>query len=105
MVWLCLNRVRPRRPEQSQTPQTASRSGLVSIESGLEGRNNPSTGPTLLGRPSGVSIESGLEGRNNLAAGAGKAMGEVSVSIESGLEGRNNTVFLAFRHSHGTPSQ
>ena len=37
-----LNRVRPRRPEQSaQTPQAASGPGLVSIESGLEGRNNP----------------------------------------------------------------
>ena len=41
------------------------RSEAVSIESGLEGRNNP----LLLGGPDAipaVSIESGLEGRNNL---------------------------------------
>ena len=40
---------------------------------------------------SNVSIESGLEGRNN-ALGATCSLGcMMMVSIESGLEGRNNT--------------
>ena len=60
-----LNEVRPRRPEQSVveflfTPLD----GLVSMKSGLEGRNNrPAHRPP--GTAATVSMKSGLEGRNN----------------------------------------
>ena len=39
----------------------------VSMESGLEGRNN-GTQPRRLSIHGGVSMESGLEGRNNLVS-------------------------------------
>ena len=62
---LCLNEVRPRRPEQSSSKRLSSATRLgVSMKSGLEGRNN------LLDSPKDpgihwVSMKSGLEGRNN----------------------------------------
>ena len=62
---------------------------MVSIESGLEGRNNHPQGTGHV-HPRLVSIESGLEGRNNLRANRGCRRGGIRVSIESGLEGRNN---------------
>ena len=37
-----------------------------------------------------VSMKSGLEGRNNAAPVLSKALGFVPVSMKSGLEGRNN---------------
>ena len=42
-----------------------------------------------------VSIESGLEGRNNVNEQPAPLNGLFDVSIESGLEGRNNTFTLA----------
>ena len=36
-----LNEVRPRRPEQSQLDGESSYATMVSMKSGLEGRNNP----------------------------------------------------------------
>ena len=63
---------------------------FVSIESGLEGRNNWLT-PAGLPVSDRVSIESGLEGRNNGAESGPGVGGNHCVSIESGLEGRNNS--------------
>ena len=62
---------------------------FVSMESGLEGRNNlwPSFSQTC---PQTVSMESGLEGRNNLGPRAEQLQEALLVSMESGLEGRNN---------------
>ena len=42
--------------------------------------------------PYKVSMESGLEGRNNGTARLGPCTPLSDVSMESGLEGRNNTV-------------
>ena len=39
-----------------------------------------------------VSMKSGLEGRNNVEFSAGQAGGGLGVSMKSGLEGRNNRV-------------
>ena len=60
-----LNGVRPRRPEQFVEPANLRALGpKVSMESGLEGRNNPSNA-FLVTALQNVSMESGLEGRNN----------------------------------------
>ena len=60
----------------------------VSMESGLDGRNN--NGPEVhVGAVPAVSMESGLDGRNNgeeLLTYTTKQF----VSMESGLDGRNN---------------
>ena len=60
-----LNGVRPRWPEQSLL-YSASHGTLqiVSMESGLDGRNNGINGANL-GQWIDVSMESGLDGRNN----------------------------------------
>ena len=59
-----LNGVRPRWPEQLTVYRRIIPAGRVSMESGLDGRNNLSAlgniGNVLL-----VSMESGLDGRNN----------------------------------------
>ena len=47
------------------------------------------TGDNNDGTPS-VSIESGLEGRNNRPPPPASGVSSGTVSIESGLEGRNN---------------
>ena len=61
-----LNGVRPRRPEQSFRPLYGRRNGpSVSMESGLEGRNNRLVNSLTSSVFIGVSMESGLEGRNN----------------------------------------
>ena len=61
---------------------------IVSMKSGLEGRNNVcGLWPFAIG--TGVSMMSGLEGRNNQVF-LGEAGGLVNVSMKSGLEGRNN---------------
>ena len=110
-----LNEVRPRRPEQSipcRWPAETPR--VVSMKSGLEGRNNRARGGEQAGHQR-VSMKSGLEGRNNLSTGprgvaASSCLNEVRprrpeqsrgsdvrtmlanlVSMKSGLEGRNNT--------------
>ena len=90
LMWNRLNRVRPRRPEQcSIRVVTMLLVKVVSIESGLEGRNNQQRAPGVRGPNLEVSIESGLEGRNNVEWIA--RVGDwLVVSIESGLEGRNN---------------
>ena len=67
----CLNGVRPRWPEQ-WVPLTCWDDLLtaVSMESGLDGRNN-TIGDFEPGRIfEGVSMESGLDGRNNPSNGA-----------------------------------
>mgnify|MGYP000862090034 CR=1 FL=1 len=72
-------------PEGQSAPER-----LVSMESGLDGRNNMATHrwPARVWR---VSMESGLDGRNNRTAGfVNERMS--SVSMESGLDGRNNEV-------------
>ena len=63
-----LNEVRPRRPEQWINGDSSHEAGRV------------------------VSMKSGLEGRNNEVANEG-ASGEVGVSMKSGLEGRNNPYY------------
>ena len=60
----------------------------VSMESGLEDRNNAGGWLASPGPP-GVSMESGLEDRNNPAR-VGPAGRGGRVSMESGLEDRNN---------------
>ena len=89
---------------------------VVSMKSGLEGRNNitwpairtswhSSLNEVRPRRPEQwingdssheagrvVSMKSGLEGRNNEVANEG-ASGEVGVSMKSGLEGRNNPYY------------
>ena len=85
-----LNGVRPRWPEQSARDTALVEAVLdVSMESGLDGRNNIG----LSGRvdiPQSVSMESGLDGRNN--SGDGKMLAsDHGVSMESGLDGRNNS--------------
>ena len=110
-----LNGVRPRWPEQCVWSRSNSTRRFVSMESGLDGRNNISSErfPVLvlgglngvrprwpeqclvlpadiqLSRP--VSMESGLDGRNN-ALKRWEAEGIPKVSMESGLDGRNNAV-------------
>ena len=64
-------------------------SRIVSIESGLEGRNNGDL-RDLVSANACVSIESGLEGRNNVGFQVAQYQRHDSVSIESDLEGRNN---------------
>ena len=84
-----LNGVRPRRPEQSPLRGICVvRPQIVSMESGLEGRNNLSDGTVVEAEPV-VSMESGLEGRNNTDVPQPRWMEKI-VSMESGLEGRNN---------------
>ena len=61
-----LNGVRPRRPEQyTESPRPDGGPTSVSMESGLEGRNNFTLGRSILSTLMEVSMESGLEGRNN----------------------------------------
>ena len=60
-----LNGVRPRRPEQFHTEPGRHILDGVSMESGLEGRNNPDVQRHPLLQVQDVSMESGLEGRNN----------------------------------------
>ena len=69
---------------------------IVSMESGLEGRNNPHEPHQHRRYPPSVSMESGLEGRNNAIAAEARAA-DKSVSMESGLEGRNNPAQVADR--------
>ena len=59
-----LNGVRPRWPEQCYGTWGFCHAIFVSMESGLDGRNNPYA---PAGRPPAriVSMESGLDGRNN----------------------------------------
>ena len=62
-----LNGVRPRRPEQSGAAGfTSLRNSTVSMESGLEDRNNHQTNPSRQALDH-VSMESGLEDRNNIS--------------------------------------
>ena len=61
----------------------------VSMESGLEGRNNYDEQLSDHSVRLHVSMESGLEGRNNCVVCGFPARGR-RVSMESGLEGRNN---------------
>ena len=84
-----LNEVRPRRPEQSipcRWPAETPR--VVSMKSGLEGRNNRARGGEQAGHQR-VSMKSGLEGRNNYPLPRRWAL-LGKVSMKSGLEGRNN---------------
>ena len=64
---------------------------VVSMESGLEGRNNSREYGCAQGLHV-VSMESGLEGRNNWTGICGVRCIYGYVSMESGLEGRNNKV-------------
>ena len=59
-----LNGVRPRRPEQLAARRRLHPGRRVSMESGLEGRNNQDIA-RVLDAEGEVSMESGLEGRNN----------------------------------------
>ena len=62
----CLNEVRPGRPEQSQQPHRGrSTMPMVSMKSGLEDRNNVETSDPNPAFDSVVSMKSGLEDRNN----------------------------------------
>ena len=71
---------------------------LVSMESGLEGRNNKSR-PAINHDHPPVSMESGLEGRNNVVRCLFRRHPQVHVSMESGLEGRNNRPYSADEYS------
>ena len=69
---------------------------MVSMKSGLEGRNNLGDLWILVDFAI-VSMKSGLEGRNNNAGTAGgKKLSEVS--MKSGLEGRNNWTYPQLPH-------
>ena len=85
---LCLNGVRPKRPEQWVGGDDRKISPRVSMESGLRGRNNVADVPDVAGGDF-VSMESGLRGRNNHRA-RGRGVRAFPVSMESGLRGRNN---------------
>ena len=67
--------------------------GWVSMKSGLEGRNNWSSGIFECPRLLEVSMKSGLEGRNN-GRGQASSRRDKAVSMKSGLEGRNNPMVL-----------
>ena len=89
--WSCLglNEVRPRRPEQFEVPgPKIAQKQLVSMKSGLEGRNNNPVSNGY-GYAQFVSMKSGLEGRNNDIDGYWISLWKF-VSMKSGLEGRNN---------------
>ena len=77
---------------------------IVSMESGLDGRNNRqgpgSTSTTLVI----VSMESGLDGRNNAVPGGWDARFLRYVSMESGLDGRNNEMLSSVALSLHTVS-
>ena len=60
----------------------------VSMESGLDGRNNHAVLHHLRAMDP-VSMESGLDGRNNCRADRRRDQ-RCCVSMESGLDGRNN---------------
>ena len=62
----------------------------VSMESGLEDRNNPVV-QDADSWVEQVSMESGLEDRNNGTWEAVEAY-QIAVSMESGLEDRNNAI-------------
>ena len=64
--------------------------GLVSMESGLDGRNNAIHRWHYHAHFSAVSMESGLDGRNNGAGVHARREHRYWVSMESGLDGRNN---------------
>ena len=61
---VCLNEVRPRRPEQWDWFGYLALPDIVSMKSGLEGRNKDSQGVRMIELRL-VSMKSGLEGRNN----------------------------------------
>ena len=63
----------------------------VSMESGLEDRNNTAERQRLERGHWDVSMESGLEDRNNLRWSGNGAVAS-PVSMESGLEDRNNSL-------------
>ena len=114
---VCLNEVRPRRPEQSNRRVIEARIQGVSMKSGLEGRNNTSL-TLICSFKASVSMKSGLEGRNNCfrrpsLTGTTVGLNEVrpgrpeqstknspfrpsncAVSMKSGLEDRNNSARL-----------
>ena len=62
----------------------------VSMESGLDGRNNCQGGHERTNHDLHVSMESGLDGRNNSPRPGNTWRAMDSVSMESGLDGRNN---------------
>ena len=113
---LCLNEVRPGRPEQC-APHASARGAMpvVSMKSGLEDRNNRARLRDLCGEFVAVSMKSGLEDRNNpripgfsvypakgglnevrpgrpeqYEAGVLICSATLVVSMKSGLEDRNN---------------
>ena len=89
----CLNGVRPRRPEQFHLATHERLTQIrVSMESGLEGRNNGAQ-QSMSESVGDVSMESGLEGRNNRDVTHAETWDQV-VSMESGLEGRNNLISM-----------
>ena len=83
--------------------QEAYTAALVSMKSGLEGRNNPFSGRGYV-TYSGVSMKSGLEGRNNCRSRTCRDRAP-SVSMKSGLEGRNNVAFRGLGTSSLAGSQ
>ena len=62
---------------------------MVSMESGLDGRNNQVRMLWVYNTYFAVSMESGLDGRNNVVLPVIRRR-LFSVSMESGLDGRNN---------------
>ena len=71
---------------------------VVSMKSGLEGRNNNHQVGKISGKDCRVSMKSGLEGRNNAEEAHYPYPQTRGVSMKSGLEGRNNSLN---RKSHG----
>ena len=98
--WLCLNEVRPGRPEQFDGPLVSSmersRPGLNEVR---PGRPEQFVLQTVLNDGIiGVSMKSGLEDRNNLCRDAKMTANIISVSMKSGLEDRNNREFATTPH-------
>ena len=94
-----LNEVRPRRPEQCGEKFGPYLGRIVSMKSGLEGRNNPSSGRARTLQQL-VSMKSGLEGRNNPGVIPERSRPHSVVSMKSGLEGRNNAGVTAEVRGH-----
>ena len=85
---LCLNEVRPRRPEQFANDR-AGQGGMLCLNEVRPRRPEQFILNSLSDVHQNVSMKSGLEGRNN-CRDCGGFDGDSKVSMKSGLEGRNN---------------
>ena len=76
--------------------------GMVSMKSGLDGRNNGSD-PHRIGHQRHVSMKTGLDGRNNRPSTKVQLRSVFTVSMKSGLDGRNNRANGSFDFQRRIP--